>query len=326
VLQHLYIRARVCTLPPVPSSAPAPASRCTCRSSFVRGLVVSLLVHAEPPVLRRTSSAFACLRVIACRGLALAPHAPQLRATQTACAGSPPCISTLVHIQRLGPLASAPAEPRPPPAPRPSHPRSTHRRAPSRPPAPAQLPHLPPRARVHALRASAPRSWAARTPALPPADRAARSRAPPCCRSSRAPLRSPRSRAIRTAHSPVRAPPGLGPRSPLGPPACAARLAQRRLLASACRGPRAPEPLLAERLGPLPAAAAERSRLELAEPDAACLRRPSPEPGRSLRPRRAPLVRGRRSPRAPLCLCPWRRERGTRVEIGMKPGICRRCG
>jgi hypothetical protein len=96
------------------------------------GLVVSLSVHAEPPVIRRTSSAFACLRAIACRGLALAPHAPQLRATQTTCAGSLPCISTPVHIQRLGPFVSAPAEPRPPPAPRPSRPRSTHRRAPSR--------------------------------------------------------------------------------------------------------------------------------------------------------------------------------------------------
>jgi hypothetical protein len=42
------------------------------------------------------------------------------------------CISTPVHIQRLGPLASAPAVPCPPPAPRPSRPRSTHRRAPSR--------------------------------------------------------------------------------------------------------------------------------------------------------------------------------------------------
>jgi hypothetical protein len=53
--------------------------------------------------------AFVRLRAITCRGLALAPHAPQLSATQTACTRSLPCASTCQHPhqRRATPLASA---------------------------------------------------------------------------------------------------------------------------------------------------------------------------------------------------------------------------
>jgi hypothetical protein len=84
--------------------AHAPASRRTCRSSFTRGLVVSLPVHAEPPVLRRTSS-----RVCA----PSRHHLPRPRSGAARAAAQ-------CHPNRLHPLAPVRLHV-PAPAPAPSH-------------------------------------------------------------------------------------------------------------------------------------------------------------------------------------------------------------